>query len=342
MATAPKEYTRLTRSRGRVLFGTHTLWLAKDHLLLVANYGFWENYRRFYFRDIQQISVVKTAWSTVVNAVLGALLAFSAALLTVAGRVFEEAGLWLAAWGAVTALTMLALNFRRGTSCFCQLRTAVQTTELKPLGWLRPAMEGLARLRPLIEAAQGGPATAEMLDTKPVAPQAADAAALRTPRETRARTYGGGAHAVTFAMVLLGSLGSFAQFYRPHVAIYVADTVVTMGTLVAVVAALIKQRGSLMGGGLRGLTWAVMGLLLVLMAVGSVEGLVLSMRNPDVANNTWEMMKLIAAEKTVWRQVVLVVSGVWGAALGLSGTILLLNFWKSRKVQPAAPAAGRP
>jgi hypothetical protein len=262
--------------------------------------------------------------------------------LTVAGRVFGEAGLWLAAWGVVTALTMLALNFHRGTSCLCQLRTAVQTTELKPLGWLRPAMEGLARLRPLVEAAQGGPVTAGMLDTKPVAPQASDAAVWRTPREARAQAYGGGAHAVMFALVLLASLGSFAQVYRPHVGFYVADTIATMGALIAVVVALIKQRGSQMGGGLHGLTWGVLGLLLVLMAVGSVEGFVISMRNPDAAQNTWEMMKLVAAEKTTWRQGVLLVSGVWGAALGLAGTILLLNFWKSRKLPPAAPAAGRP
>ncbi|MBI5395549.1 MAG: hypothetical protein HZA91_09665, partial [Verrucomicrobia bacterium] len=208
---------------------------------------------------------------------------------------------------------------------------------LKPLGRLRAAAAALARLRPLIEGAQGGPVAPEKAGTTPVAPRASAAAALRPATESRSRAYGGGAHAVLFALVLLGSLGSFVQIYRPHIGIYLADSIITTGTLAAVVVALVKQRGSRMGGGLQGLTWAVMAFLTLLMIVGSVEGFVLGVRNPELANNPWETMKLVAVEKATWRQAVLLVSGLWSAALGLAGTMLLLGFWKSRKLQAAAP-----
>jgi hypothetical protein len=52
-------------------------------------------------------------------------------------------------------LAFLVANLLLGPTCVCHLKTAVQTEELPSLRRLRRARKVLARLRPLIVAAQG-------------------------------------------------------------------------------------------------------------------------------------------------------------------------------------------
>ena len=58
MATKQKEYQRLPGQSSFFIVGVRSkLYLAKDHLLRVNSNGWTENYRRFYFTDIQAIVV---------------------------------------------------------------------------------------------------------------------------------------------------------------------------------------------------------------------------------------------------------------------------------------------
>ena len=51
-------YRRLTRSRAGV--GSYSsLWLGADHVMQLSSTGYTESYRRFYFRDIQAIFLVR-------------------------------------------------------------------------------------------------------------------------------------------------------------------------------------------------------------------------------------------------------------------------------------------
>ena len=70
-----KEYQRLTRARSRSAFGVvsmsrSSLWLGKDHLLCVDSSGYTETYKRFYFRDIQAVTLVATKRRDIWNGVL--------------------------------------------------------------------------------------------------------------------------------------------------------------------------------------------------------------------------------------------------------------------------------
>jgi hypothetical protein len=58
---ARKEYKRIggRGARRRQFFTRNTLWLGADHLLQVEHTGYTEEYKRFYFRDIQGITVQK-------------------------------------------------------------------------------------------------------------------------------------------------------------------------------------------------------------------------------------------------------------------------------------------
>jgi len=160
MPRAPKEYRRLP-GRGTLLDGDKwyatsralcTVWMGSDHLLLVSRAGYTENYKRFYFRDIQAIIIRKTATSLIGNTVLVILaLGF---FLWAADVSDSIARIVLALLGGFfTFLTLLSLW--RGSTCVTQIKTAVQTEQLAAWNRMRAARKGMAMLRPRLLEAQG-------------------------------------------------------------------------------------------------------------------------------------------------------------------------------------------
>jgi len=161
---AEQQYRRLTwarrRQSGFVVFTyiRSSLWLGQDHLLGIDSNGFTETYKRFYFRDIQAVTLRLTRRRLIWNWVLGVLI-----ILFVAGWGFAAAvslsTRWeeLVPWVVITLVLAIPLLMNRllGPTCVCQLRTAVQTEELPSLCRLRQTRKILNRLRPLIAAAQG-------------------------------------------------------------------------------------------------------------------------------------------------------------------------------------------
>jgi hypothetical protein len=128
------------------------LWQGKEHLLLVEWDGLREYYKRFGYGDIQAFVVQKTREGMVVNGVLLAVILF---WLVLGIAVPDTAGrIGLLSVAALFGLLLL-VNFLSGPTCKCSVRTAVQVEELPSLGRLPRARKVLARLRPLIVAAQG-------------------------------------------------------------------------------------------------------------------------------------------------------------------------------------------
>ncbi|HEY9510002.1 MAG TPA: hypothetical protein VIV82_09095, partial [Verrucomicrobiae bacterium] len=112
-------------------------------------------YKRFYFRDIQAITICGNQRRVVWNWILIAFLIPSLTwMLFSAGKV--DVGLMIIG-GIVTAFFAIPLivNNFSGPTCNCYLRTAVQVEELASLSRIRRAQKVLARLRPLIAGAQG-------------------------------------------------------------------------------------------------------------------------------------------------------------------------------------------
>lgn len=150
MIKAPKQYRKLP-GRGATFTHYVRLYIGSDHLLQVASSGFSETYKRFYFRDIQAITLRKTYVGKAINAVLGATVAVLAvpALFTSAPVTFVLAS--LAGFFAI----LLGANIALGATCICHLRTAVQHEKLRSLARLRRAHRVLERLKPRIAEAQG-------------------------------------------------------------------------------------------------------------------------------------------------------------------------------------------
>lgn len=143
---------------------SHRLWLGPDYLLSVRATGYSEEYKRFYFRDIQAIvlrgSTGGKNWS------LG--------FLTVAGlvgfiSVLASDGFALAAGLTLSGafLVLLLIHLARGPTCVCHILTAVQMERLPALSRVRLARSVMDRIRPMIEQAQaaGAPAAAATATT---------------------------------------------------------------------------------------------------------------------------------------------------------------------------------
>lgn len=135
-------YRRLP-GKHRTLGGNSTLWISDDHLLLVKSNRVAEQYRRFYFRDIQAFLIREKRFTPKRNVL--------------------DVVLWLGvvwvylAHAPVTALFGAAvLLYKRfsGPYCVCHIQTAVQTEPLPSLYRLRVAEQVLNQIAPLIEAAQ--------------------------------------------------------------------------------------------------------------------------------------------------------------------------------------------
>jgi hypothetical protein len=160
---AEREYTRLTRpavySSGRIvvaLSSRQSLWLARDHLLSIRSNRFIEEYKRFYFRDIQALTIRKTRRRQLWNAVLSLLLLVWLGLFM---SQMPQSGLSSDLWPWFVLLALagvpLLINNLRGPTCTCYIRTAVQVEELPSLNRLRKVHKIEQRIRPLIAAAQG-------------------------------------------------------------------------------------------------------------------------------------------------------------------------------------------
>lgn len=183
-AKSRKPYKRLP---GRVLFsiiGISSLWLGADHFLMMTTSGPVENYKRFYFRDVQALLIQpnkRRLWFAVGYGVL--LLFFLALAAWSLFMIFHKpeaaaSGGWkinfdnpnakatppsvegwkVALWWecSFAALFFIALSINQllGRSCKLLVQTAAQTECLAPIKRIRTARKLLAILTPKIEAGQ--------------------------------------------------------------------------------------------------------------------------------------------------------------------------------------------
>jgi hypothetical protein len=154
---AAREYVKLTpprRTAGLAIITVtrSNLWLGNDHLLCVETEGYTEKYRRFYFRDVQAITLLRTSRMLVLGLVTGSMTAIFGLIALAASPVEVR---WFFGILAGVCAVPLVVNLLYGPTCKCQLRTAVQTEEVPSLGRIRRARKFLERIRPLIAQAQG-------------------------------------------------------------------------------------------------------------------------------------------------------------------------------------------
>jgi hypothetical protein len=164
---AEKEYVRLTRPRRRrnkgffegLVASRSSLWLGRDHVLNIDSNRYSEEYKRFYFRDIQAITVRATNRRAIWNWILAILfvpaLGSSAAYWPSRSEPGMMGGLVVLLMLTVGVGIALLANNLMGPTCLVYIRTAVQVEESPSLGRIRRAIKVLDLIRPRIIAAQG-------------------------------------------------------------------------------------------------------------------------------------------------------------------------------------------
>ena len=135
-----------------VSFSRCSLYMGDDHILAVDSNGFSEDYRHFYFSDIQVI----TTWRTRRGATWSIILALMIACSLVGALFLEIESVRILSWIlSGTFLAFLLVNIFRGPTCVCHIMTAVQEDQLPSLNRLRVARKVIETLRPSIERVQG-------------------------------------------------------------------------------------------------------------------------------------------------------------------------------------------
>jgi len=145
-----ERYRRLPGRRRGFLFGS-SVWLGSDHLLLVKSARFREEYKRFYFRDIQAIVVAKARRIHISTRAAPIFLLWFATL----GFGRHGAG-WSWAHGLVGVLLVNAWFYvSTMRSCRCRIYTAVSSEELPSLYRTWTARRFLKKVEPYLTQAQG-------------------------------------------------------------------------------------------------------------------------------------------------------------------------------------------
>ncbi len=346
---AEKEYTRLPgrgirrQSIVSVVRTMTTLWLGPDHLLVVDSMGgYTENYKRFFFRDIQAFQVRRTTRGRIWSAVLLFLSLVGGAL---AWTVSDVA--WWYFWMAVGMFfgLLLLANVLQGPTCVTHIRTAVQVEEIPSLRRLRNVRRVLERLRPLIEQAQGtlDPSLVAGTDGVP-GPAASPAIGAARDRASAATPYRGGPHLVLFSLLLVDALHTGLSFTFQHVALVVVAGFLWGGIGISLILALIRGQEAKLSAWLRNVTWGALGYGILAMGLSYAHQIALSIEASEsgVAPDQWQILARYA-ELSPWDTPLLMatmlISLVGSTLLGVMG---LAAAWRYRETVRKPPPLRSP
>jgi hypothetical protein len=155
------EYKKIYKKRN-LLGGANNLMVCQDHLLCIKNRGYSEDYKRFFFADINWIKLVPVRLSLLVDAILAivALVVFLLALNFINDKMFICA--WIMFGIIFLLIVYLILNHLLGPSAKMIIKTYNQQDELT-LKRYRKAVKVLQNLKAYINEAQGEVSKAELL-----------------------------------------------------------------------------------------------------------------------------------------------------------------------------------
>jgi hypothetical protein len=186
-----RQIYRKLPGRRRGFISSASLWTGADHLLSVKSTRFQEQYKRFYFRDIQAIVITKVPrW--VVSTPLSAAAALLLTAVLIVRILLPAQADWL--WLLLAAFAAGWIYISAAQSCTCRLYTAVSREDLPSLYRMWTARKALAELERRIGEVQGvfTQDWAEAVDMRTLGPEEAagrQAAAGRRTAAARSRTW---------------------------------------------------------------------------------------------------------------------------------------------------------
>ena len=147
--------------------GTRNRMLAgEDHFLYAKSNGYTEEYRHFFYSDIQSIDIFKTSWQTINGIILGILLFLVMVGIGIAlwftfevsknsDEAFTLTVLVLLAILFILFLTPFIVNIVKGPTAKAVIRTLSSEDAVVLTGRLRSSIKIIDKMRPYIESVQG-------------------------------------------------------------------------------------------------------------------------------------------------------------------------------------------
>jgi hypothetical protein len=327
MTNEKPTYQRLPGKKRGFLIGHHTLWQGADHLLQIYSRLGVEDYKRYYFNDIQAIITRKTGSGRIQNIVIGALSGLFCLFAVASG------GGWSVFHAAVAAaiLLILLINVFKGPTCETVLLTAVQTEKLHSLYRLKTTEPVMNRLRSIIERRQGR-IDPNIFDKQSVS--SSGRGTSRTPGSARQRSQTaqkherGRVHLFLFALLVTDGFIVAAGFLLTHMALTLIGSAVTMLLGICVVVALVRQNESNLKRPLRTLTWSALGYVCFSFIAGYIISMGIAFRHPEILRNQWELFKLFSTTSP-WESPLImtvnVIAIICAALIGIPGLFMLKN-----------------
>jgi len=282
--------------RHRGLFSFITLWLGDDHLLLCHSLRYIHSYKRFYFKDIQGITVRKTAKNmiTQVTAILLTLVFTMRWLL-----VWPEQRVFFSIFIGFYLLVLLVCTLK-GPTCETSIQTAVQTEKLPSLSTLKRVEKTLKRIKPLIAAAQGELASERIEEEYDVRREKKKDRAFKRPVDAEEeKIQRSSLHkALFFVLIGDGSL-TYLDYYVTNVFVTALSGLFFLPICILTVMAVVRQSQINVEPVLKKLTWCSLVYMVLAMVFAYCFWIYIyfqtaSAGEPIDTYNQWESIKFLA------------------------------------------------
>ncbi|WP_372806035.1 hypothetical protein [Pontiella sp.] len=141
----PVPYKKISGRAGSAI-AHHRMWMAPDHLLVVKQIGCSEEFKRFYFSDIQAVVIMRSPryalWALVLPVIALFLIGFIFSV--------DHPGFLQGLLGAT--LVFWVVHLAKGPTCTCWIQTGINKEKLPMFGRVRAANKFWLRIeRELLE-----------------------------------------------------------------------------------------------------------------------------------------------------------------------------------------------
>jgi ABC-type multidrug transport system fused ATPase/permease subunit len=327
------------------LFFRCSLYIGNDHILAIDNKVFSEDYKRFYFSDIQAIITRKTKSGAVWNIVL----AFLTACVLPGVLLPNDESLRLFFW-IVCGIILVALliNILRGPTCICHIMTAVQEDKLSSLHRLRTARKTIRTIRRAIEKVQGMLSLEEINAShrKDSIHAKASLNTLRRPhgRGRQIRHYNGTVHMIAFISLIADGILTSIAFVYHTLLISAASSALGVIYFMCIIIALAKQYASDIPRMVRVTTWASLVFVLISYVLSYILMITAFMRKPHVVMSQWDMYRAmldLSPHDSSFLMAIYEFSAICALVLGVLGLIGLKKHRDISAIKPGGPAESR-
>ncbi|MFC1823360.1 hypothetical protein ACFL9T_11680 [Thermodesulfobacteriota bacterium] len=335
MARKQNPYRRL-RGIGRGVFGYNRLYLGTDHLLAVYSIYYSEDYKRFYYRDIQALVTRKTITGKIQNICLGTI-----SLLFLLSALWFKGG-WALFFNMMAGIFVmfLLINWFRGPTCISHIMTPVQTVRLFAFTRLKNTRRAMNHLKSLVEGTQGN-LSQEAKSRLEMGQKEKPKTGLRGRPRPLKHEYGG-FHNLLFYSLLANGIFAAIDMFVQSITLALLSSLLFLAVPVLLIMALIKQTGSDLYVSLKTMTWSTVGYICTSYILGYIIVFYVVLENPGIRSNQWEIIKKMATLspfENPWIAGVSIFNLFCSALLGIAGLILIKKFQRAHRLTSPAPTS---